>query len=231
MKYIKGFTVVEMIIVITVIGILASISTVQMLRSQMIARDKERADDTKSISINLQDVYENGQIEGAIVASGDGTVTNEVAMGYPSTSLLSSTYAADSQTNTIIQGIRIDARKSPYIHSAATPPNFSLVSATTNADLNNTNKTAGGVTLGKTNDVYVYQPLDSNNALCQYATGLVSTGSGTSATTSKAGVASQHVIAPRLINNCVKFNIFYYSEGDDAVIKVQSAKSSSDGLY
>lgn len=227
----RGFTIVEMIVVITIIGILASLATVQALRSQMVARDKVRTDDTRAINLTLQDVYENGQIEGNIIASGDATVNSAVVMGYPSTSLLSSTYTNDSQTNSIIQNIRLDALKSPYLPSSATFPDFSLVAATSNADLDNSAKTAGGITLGKTNDAYVYQPFDSNGALCQYATGLVSTGTGTSATTGKVGVNTQAVIAPRLIDNCVKFNLFYYSEGQNAIIKVQSAKSSSDGLY
>lgn len=227
----RGFTIVEIILVITIIGILASLATVQALRSQMVARDKGRADDIRAISLTFQDIYGNGQVEGNIIASGDATVNSAVVMGYPSTSLLSSTYTNDSQTTSIIQNIGLDARKSPFLASSATSPNFSLVAATSTADLDNSAKTAGGITLGKTNDVYVYQPLDSTGALCQYATGLVSTGTGTSATTGKVGVSTQAVIAPRLIDNCVKFNLFYYSEGQDAIIKVQSAKSSSDGLY
>ncbi len=227
----KGFSIVEMILVIAILGILAALGTVQSLRSQTIARDKERADDVKGISLTLQDTYDNGHVEGNIVASGDGSVTNAVAMGYPSTRLLNSSYASDAQTTSIIQNIRLDARKSPYLASTATAPNYSLVPATTNADLNNGAKTAGGITLGTSNDVYVYQPLDSTGALCVYATGLVATGLGTSATTGKAGSASQAVIAPRLADNCVKFNIYYLSEGGDEIIKVKSQKSSSDGLY
>ncbi len=227
----KGFTIIEMIVVIAIISILASLGTVQALRSQMIARDKERLDDVRAISLTLQDVYDNGNIDGNIVASGDASITTAVAMGYPSARWLSSAAASDAQTVSIIQNIRLDARKSPYLASGTTVPNFSLVPATTNADLNNSNKTAGGITLSTSNDVYIYQPLDSNGALCAYATGLVSTGTGTSATTGKTGAASQAVIAPRLADNCVKYNIYYLSEGGNEVIKVRSQKTSSDGLY
>lgn len=226
----KGFSVVEMILVIIIIGILASFGTVQMLRSEAIARDKERADDTSAISLALQDVYDNGNIDGNTVASGDVSITSAVVMGYPSTTLLSNANT-DSQALTIFQNIRLDALKSPYLASGASYPTFSMVAATSNADLDNVAKTAGGVTLSKSNDVYVYQPLDSNGALCRFATGNVGSGSGNSATTGKAGSASQAVLAPRLVDNCVKFNIFYFSEGEDGVVKVQSQKTSSDGLY
>ncbi len=227
----KGFSIVEMVLVIGIIGILAALGTVQSLRSQMVARDKERLDDVKAISLTLRDVYDRGNLEGNIIASGDGSITSAVTMGYPSTRLLSSNSASDAQTVSIIQNIRLDARKSPYLASGTTAPNFSLIAATSNTDLNNTNKTAGGITLSTSNDVYVYQPLDSAGALCAYATGLVSTGAGISATTGKAGSSSQAVIAPRLADNCVRFNIYYLSEGSNEVIKVQSQKSSSDGLY
>lgn len=227
----KGFTIIEMIVVISIISILSALATVQALRSQMVARDKERLDDVRAISLTIQDVYDNGNIDGNIIASGDSSITTAVSMGYPSTRWLSSAAASDAQTVSMIQNIRLDARKSPYLASGTTVPNFSLVAATTNADLNNTNKTAGGITLSTSNDVYVYQPLDSAGALCAYATGLVSTGTGTSATTGKTGAASQAVIAPRLADNCVKYNIYYLSEAGNEIIKVRSQKSSSDGLY
>lgn len=225
----KGFSVVELALVIVIMGILLSLGTVQMMRSQAIARDKSRADDVRAISMTFQDVYDNGNIEGVIIPSGDAAVNDAVAMGYPSTRLLTST--AHAQTTTILQNIRLDALKSPFLMSTAVVPTFSLVAATSTADLNNTSLTAGGVTLGKNNDVYVYQPFDSLGALCVYATGNVATGAGNSATTGKAGSEDQSRIAPRLVNNCVRYNIYYYSEGQEAIIKVKSQKSSSDGLY
>jgi len=227
----KGFTIVEMVVVIAIIGILAALGTVQMLRSEAIARDKERSDDVRAISLTFQDVYDNGNIDGNIVASGDPSVTSAVVMGYPSTAIASSSYSYDSQTTTILQNIRLDALKSPYLAASATPPTYSLVPATSNAGLDNTAKTAGGVSLGTSNDVYVYQPLDSNGTLCKFATGDVTAGTGVSSTTGKAASPNQIVEAPRLANNCVKYNIFYFSEGQNAIIQLQSQKSSSDGLY
>lgn len=227
----KGFSVVELALVIVIMGILLSLGTVQVLRSQTVARDKSRADDVRAIGITLQDVYDNGSVDGTagIVSSGDAAVTDAVVMGYPSTKLI--TTSSGAQAATIFQNIRLDALKSPFMMSNATTPAFSLVAASSNSDLNNTTKTAGGITLGQSNDVYVYQPLDSLGSLCLFATGNVTTGTGTSATTGKAASATQVIIAPRLVDNCVKYNIYYYSEGQESIIKVKSQKSSSDGLY
>ncbi len=230
MRY-KGFTVVEMVVVITIIGVLASLATVQLLRSETVSRDKQRADDVTSISLTLQDIYDTGQVDDSIIASGDVSVTNSVPMGYPSTQLVNSSYMSMAQASGILQSIRLDARKSPNLHSGAVSPSFSIVAATSTADLDNGAKTAGGIALSTTNDVYVYQPFDSNGALCLYATGLVSTGAGTSATTGKVGINSSHVIAPRLADNCVRYNIYYLSESQDMIIKVRSKRISSDGLY
>ena len=229
MRY-KGFTVVEMVVVITIIGVLATLATVQLLRSETVSRDKQRADDVASINLTLQDIYDTGQVENSIIDSGVG-VTNSVPMGYPSTQLVNSAYMSLSQASSILQSIRLDARKSPKLHSTAVSPSFSIVAATSTADLDNVAKTAGGITLSTTNDVYVYQPLDSNGALCLYATGLVSTGAGTSATTGSVGSNGSHVIAPRLADNCVRYNIYYLSESQDMIIKVRSKRISSDGLY
>lgn len=226
----KGFSVVELIMTIAIIGILASLATVQTLRSQMVARDSERADDVRAISIYFQEIYNKGQPDGNVIPSGDAGVTTAVPMGYPSTSLQT---ISDTQTTAIFDGLDIAALKSPKMPSSVVAPNFSLIKAVSTADMDNSTatKTAGGVSLSASNDVYVYQPLDANNALCQFATGLVSTGIGVSATTGKTGVSTQQVIAPRLANNCVKFNIFYYSEIKEIIIKVQGARNSTDGLY
>lgn len=238
----RGFTIVEIIVVITVIGILASLATVQALRSQIIARDRERSDDTKAIKIILEDIYNDGQVGGKIIPTSDPAVldsgTVAVPMGYPSTALTNSAYASTDNASYILTALKGDSLKSPRIPGSAVSPYFSLTSATSNADLDNITKTAGGITLGTTNDLYVYQPLDSNGALCQYATGLVSTGTAGSVSTTTgytaltvSGSNPQPVIAPRLKNNCSAFNLFYYSETKNEIIKVQGIKVNNDGLY
>ncbi len=210
----RGFTVVELLVVIVIIGILVSLGTVQLLRSQPVARDKARADDISTVALALEGVYQNGQLDSNIIPSGNGSVTNATPMGYPSTALITAT--SDPQTIGILGNIDERALKSPRVLGGAVSPNFSLTAATNNT------ATPWASAPSASNDVYVYQPLDASGALCQFATGNSATGVG--------GSASQQVIAPRLIDNCVRFIIYYYSEAKNAVQTVTSTGRSANGL-
>lgn len=58
MKHLRGFTIVEIIIVITVIGILAGIGIVSYSGMQARARDTERKADVDSMAAALETYYE-----------------------------------------------------------------------------------------------------------------------------------------------------------------------------
>jgi len=58
--YKRGFTIVELIIVITVIGILTVLGTVNLTNSQINARDAERKSDIETIAIHLETFYNSG---------------------------------------------------------------------------------------------------------------------------------------------------------------------------
>ena len=58
MKYTRGFTIVEIIVVITAIAILAAITTVTYSGLQVRARDDERLSDIEVISSALETYYE-----------------------------------------------------------------------------------------------------------------------------------------------------------------------------
>ncbi len=208
----RGFTVIELIVVIVIIGILASLTTVQIVRSAAVARDKERLDDVTTIANHLENIYKTGQPDGKLIPSGDSSVTTAVPMGYPSIALLSS--PSDPQSQAIMSGLDERAFFSPSKKAA------SLVAAT-NANGASSNS-AGGVTLGASpaNDVYVYQPLT-----------LLTTSSGTQdQLCGSAGTApTQAVIAPRFVDVCGKFNIYYYSEIDNTVKTKRSINYGING--
>ncbi len=53
----RGYTIVELIIVITIMGILISLGTVGMLKSQANSRDSERKADIDAIALHLESFY------------------------------------------------------------------------------------------------------------------------------------------------------------------------------
>jgi len=55
-----GFTIVELIIIITVMGILIILGTINMTDAQINARDAERKGDIESIAMNLETFYTSG---------------------------------------------------------------------------------------------------------------------------------------------------------------------------
>ena len=210
----RGFTVIEMIVVIVLIGILASLGTAQLLRTQLVSRDRVRADGVSTISLAFEDIAKSGQIDNVTIPSGNASVTTAVAMGYPSTKIITKT--SDPQTVAILGAIDERSLKSPRIPGSAVAPNFSLIAAANNT------AAPWSTAPSATNDVYVYQPLDSSGNLCLFATGDVTTGA--------SGATSQEVIAPQLINNCVKFNMYYFSEIKNTVQSISSTKRSNNGL-
>jgi prepilin-type N-terminal cleavage/methylation domain-containing protein len=204
-----GFTLIELLVVIVVIGILLTLASLQASRGRLVARDRERENDVKIISNLLENVYKTGQIDGGMIPVGDVSVTSSVPMGYPSTGLAASANLNDPQTKAILGAVDPKTLKSPSRTS------LSLKEAASNVGMSGT--TAGGVSLGATasNDLYVYQPLTETGALCTNANSLN---------------ANQLVIAPRLIDACVKYVIYYYSEASGSVQSIASANTNNNGL-
>jgi prepilin-type N-terminal cleavage/methylation domain-containing protein len=143
--YRRGFTIVELIIVITIMGILLTLGVVNLRGSQIGARDSERVSDVENISLALEDFYRNG----------NDSVSNG---SYAGTSTSSATNATIVTT---LRDIDIKIILAPGVTDESTK---SLISAT------NTTQTTVGVTPQPEIDQYVYQPLLSTGALCTSST-------------------------------------------------------------
>jgi len=140
----RGFTTVEIVITITIMGILLVLAFANLTASQARARDEERRGDIDSIAQHLESFYKNG-----------AGVSGELLGRYPSTGIMSS-------ESTIREAlVNIDPRSLQAPGAASVTSSF--VAAT------NALQTTDGISPQPTATKYVYQPLSwtgSSWALC-----------------------------------------------------------------
>lgn len=137
----RGFTIVELVITITIMGIILTLAVVSLSSSQVTARDNERKSDIEALAAQLEAFHQSGT---------DGSTS----IGrYPST-VVTSNNLANLQNN--LRDIDLEIATAPGAASAIT----SFIAAT------NATQTTAGVTPQPTISQYVYQPLQTNNTLC-----------------------------------------------------------------
>ncbi len=137
----RGFTVVELLITITIMGILLILAVVNLTSSQVNGRDSERKGDIEAISSNLESYYNEGS-----------DLTSNIGR-YPSTAL------PNGGATTAQQMLRNIDTKS-LIAPGASDVASSFIAAT------NTTQTTAGVAPQPTTSQYVYQPLQADGSLC-----------------------------------------------------------------
>lgn len=136
MKYAGGFTLIEVLATIVVLGILLSIVVFIPMQALPNARDTERLNDIASIARRLEQAYIAQEVGGP---------------SYPSTTRLLSDISSGSGT---VTRLGPDAVRAPGASAS------SVVAATSTST--STPKGSGSPVLNE----YVYQPLTSANALC-----------------------------------------------------------------
>ena len=139
----RGFTVVELVITITVMGILLTLAVVNLNATQANGRDSERKADAESIATYLE-TYQSTQ-DPNIPYSG---------LSYPSTTVMTT-----NDIGTYLVGISAEVTHAPDVDTSSP---ISIVPA------QNALTTTAGVLPqpSNSNDVYVYQPLTSSGTLC-----------------------------------------------------------------
>ncbi len=135
----RGFTVVELIITITVMGILLVLTVVNLSGSQAAARDSEREGDISTIQTWLENYYTTGS-----PATGDPG-------SYPVATVADSPNLAQNFPDADLK--------------AFTAPGASDVYASFKKAANAT-QTTSGVSPAPTISTYVYQPINSSGGLC-----------------------------------------------------------------
>ncbi|MGH7218359.1 MAG: type II secretion system protein [Candidatus Microsaccharimonas sp.] len=168
----RGFTVVELVITITIMGILLTLAVVGLNATQVNARDSERKGDVEAISLHLETYYSSNYDE-----------TQFIGGRY-----LESGYISEADLKKFLPDLDLKNVRAPGVE--LNQP-ISLVAAT------NTVTTTAGILPkpSSTNDVYVYQPLTVNGALC---------------------------VDPFISGECRRFNIYYYEEASDTIKMVTS---------
>lgn len=72
----RGFTIIELIITITIMGILLTLAAVGLATTQVKARDDERRTDVEAIKTNLESFYTSGATESSLTPSVVNYVNN-----------------------------------------------------------------------------------------------------------------------------------------------------------
>lgn len=138
----RGFTIVEVIVVIVILGILMSLAVISVINTQVTGRDTEREEDAQAIARQMEQIYNDSTFGSVVLAS------------YPG--------AAQVQflTPEIQNGLDRRALFAPGV--ADNGNNYSLRAAT------NANENPANIMPRPSNneDIYVYQPLRSNGELC-----------------------------------------------------------------
>lgn len=142
MRHQHGFTLVELVIVITIMSIILVLGVVNLRSSQATARDQERKTDIENIARGLEGFYTN----------------STSTPNYPST-YIGNPATSDADVTSALQNIDIKSLQAPSVAAGTR----SLISAT------NTNETTTGIRPLPTIAEYVYQPLQLDNTLCTLA--------------------------------------------------------------
>ena len=141
----RGFTIVELIITITIMGILLALAVVNVSSTQMNARDESRKADIEAIASNLEAFY---------TGSTDGSVN---FARYPSLDLI-------GNAATITTSLR-DASIKSFLPPGTTDVTQTFLGSTNTGALPAIQTTAG-VLPQPTKDQFIYQPIKSDGSVC-----------------------------------------------------------------
>lgn len=194
MKRIRGFTVVELVVVMTIMAILLTLGFVSLNASQVNARNMERGTDIEAIAKGLEARYVRSNI------SANASYINKGS--YPSVYELQHmeglTVATITPTQTTqyleqaLPGTRMVNFAPPNITSAVTTTFIPMCSAPgvgACAANNNAEDATKISTVVANSSVYVYEPIDANNQIC-------------------------------FNTECVRYNLYYLPEGGTVQQKV-----------
>lgn len=166
----RGFSIVELIVVIVVMGILLVLGVVNVTSSQTNARDKERDSDIGNIAKGLETRYTGGNpvVSASYVKSGSYPSVNEIlhAEGKnPDSPTLPNT--GTIYLTTLLPGTSTNSFYPPNASQAAdVATTFKVICSTSCSTLNAEDPTQVTNSLGGSTSVYVYEPITADNKVC-----------------------------------------------------------------
>jgi len=165
----RGFTIVELVVVIVIMGILLVLGVVNVTKSQASARDKERDIDISNISKGLETRYTRGNpvVTTSYVESGSYPSVNEILhaegknpdyMNLPNT--------GTNYITTLLPGTQISNFYPPTsVQTADMATTFKVICSTSCSTINAENTAQINAALTST-AVYVYEPITFDNKVC-----------------------------------------------------------------
>lgn len=138
-----GFTIIELIIIITVMSILLVLGVVNLNGAQANSRDSERKTDVETIALQLEAYYDSGNDTSTSVGQ------------YPS---VDPTNGLIGRETTYLRDLDVASLMAPGASSS------SLIAATNNI------QTVSGVLPQPTISQYEYQPIATDGSLCDNST-------------------------------------------------------------
>jgi prepilin-type N-terminal cleavage/methylation domain-containing protein len=155
MKRGGGFTLVELMITITIMVILMTLATVNLLSAQAGGRDQERQTDIGAIDRGLEVYYLNGN-----------PYANVPKGYYPGGQEVTAAASASPPFSNFLEGVSTTSYEAPDLSAASSfgvDPNYTTSAPGSNAD--GSYSDAQARTLIATRP-YLYQPLTRSNTFC-----------------------------------------------------------------
>lgn len=191
----RGFTVVELVVVVTIMGILLALGVVSFSGSQVHGRNAKRKADIEAIARGLESRYvrQNPYASAAYIKAGTYPSINEFrhAQGLTVNTVTPNPNTLGVYMEKILQGTSAKNFKPPGATSSDITATFKPICTTAcgAAEDAGTISTA----LGGATNVYIYEPITLTNQVC-------------------------------LNNSCARFNLYYLLEGDATVQKKESKR-------
>lgn len=202
----RGFTIVELLVVMVIVAILLTLSIFSISKNQANARDTERNSDAAAIANGLESRYRQGNrfvssSTGNYIAPGSYPDIKEMALLVKGTASPSITAPAPPNGNyidDILPGSQIANFRPPKVNDLSgfvIAPCGAVGSCSAGLNMPATSDTiaANAASFASTVpiNVYYYEPLDANGAICNTTT-------------------------------CVRFNLYWQTEVDKVIHIIRS---------